>query len=312
MPLELRPTWCLTDPVVDTAMTFGPWKTADGRPVSTQDGDSWSPGTGLLLRREIELDGDPLGVRQHLGVGAGGTVGVAARWTCRATFMAGVQTAGPLPVPLTSSTVLELDIPADIAESLEIETCLIVNWGGERPAGASPDGALIWSDGWSSGRDERTVLLEGSEARIPVSTVSFAERFGRPSRAMWAIDLDPSVGLEDLLSNVATVLLNKDVLAREFRGDHDEPDPTLLPPFALAGMSVDLVRGLTIALHEELTDTEGWQEHRDGSVGAMLVLRLTDAFGSVPDALVTLERDEPSFTRELWHRFAPDSWKARS
>lgn len=309
MPLELRPTWCLTDPIIDAVIELGAWKTADGTPISEHDGDSWSPGTGLRLQRAIDLGDDQLGVRQRLGVAAGGTVGVAARWTCRETFMAGVHTTGPLPVPLVESTVLELDVPAEIAGSLEVETCVVVTWSGDRPTGAIPDGALIWSDGWSIGRNERTVLLEGSEARIPVSTVSFAERFGRPSRAIWAVDLDPAVGPEDLLSNVVTVLLNRDVLASEFRDADGEPDPALLPPFALAGISVDLVRCLTVALREHLIDTEEWQEHLEGSVGAMLVLRLTETFGSIPDALAALE---PAFTRELWHRFAPNSWRSPS
>lgn len=312
MPLELRPAWCLTDEAVDEVMTFGPWTDHEGVPAYGRDGDDWRPGDILRLHRTVKLGVDPVDLRRRLGLRAGAVVGVAARWSCRSTSTAGVHSDGPTPLGLTPDTHLMIDVPASIAGSLEIETCLVVNWTTpERPTASCPEGALIWSDGWSVPARDRTILLEGAQARIPVRTVSFDQHFGQPSGALWAIDLDPSIGPDDLTANVATVLLNKDILQREFRGVADEPDAALLPPSALAGISVDLVRVLTAALSEELDGSEDWTELADGSVGAMLLLRLTEAFGSVARALEVFESDQPTFSRELWNRFAPDSWRAR-
>jgi hypothetical protein len=84
-----------------------------------------------------------------------------------------------------------------------------------------------------------------------------------------------------------------------------------LPRSTHAGISVDLVRVLTAVLAEELQGDEDWAELADGTVGQMLVLRLTEAFGSVSGALADHEHDQPAFSRRLWDRFAPDSWRTQ-
>ncbi|MEP1123401.1 MAG: hypothetical protein ABJH68_05865 [Ilumatobacter sp.] len=98
---------------------------------------------------------------------------------------------------------------------------------------------------------------------------------------------------------------------RDFHDANGDPDPATLPPSSLAGISVDLVRVLTAALAEELHAVEDWTDLADGTVGQMLVLRLTEAFGSVSGALADHEHDQPTFSRRLWNRFAPDSWRAQ-
>jgi len=312
MPLELRPPWCLTDDDLGDVIKMGLWTSPDGDPALSRDGDDWRPGETVRLSRTVKLEVDLIDLRRRLGLRAGAVVGVAARWSCRSTTTAGVHATGPAPIGLTANNVLIIDVPSTIAGSLEVETCLIVNWTTlDRPTGSCPDGALIWSDGWTIPPRDRTILLEGAQARIPVRTVSFDQYFGQPSGALWAIELDPSIGVDDLLSNVVTVLINKEILQREFRGADDEPDAAMLPPSTLAGMSVDLVRSLTATLREELAGDDDWTELADGSVGAMLVVRLTETFGSVSDALANFENDQSTFSRELWNRFAPDSWRAR-
>ena len=312
MPIELRPAWCLDDATVAEVIELGTWVDADKGPALERDGDDWRPGDSLQLRRTVELKVAPIDLRRRLGLKAGAVVGLAARWSCRSTSTAGVHVDGPLPIPLASDSVMVIDVPMTIARSLEIETCLVVTWStSERPADSCPTGALIWSDSWTNPPSDRTVLLEGTEGRIPVRTLSFTQHFGAPSGAMWAIDLEPSIGPEDLLANVVTVLLNKEVLQREFLGADGEPDAALLPPSALAGISVDLVRCLIATLSEELADVDDWDELPEGSVGVMLVDRLTDAFGSVATAVADFKHDQPAFTRELWNRFAPDSWRSR-
>lgn len=309
MALELRPTWCLSDATVEKVIRLGPWATSDGRDAYYNDGDDWRPGEPLVLTREIELLTDLLDLRRELELGAGQSIGVAARWSCRATAAAGVHTGGPLPLPLIRSGPIVLEVPASIASSVEIETCLIARWStSERPEGCCPDGALLWSDGWTLPTRQRTILLEGDETRIPVRTVAFGEYFGQPSGALWAIDLDTTIEPDDLLANVVTVLLNREALERDFRSLEGEPDASRLHDVALAGISVDLIRCLTAALLEDLSDTRNWHEMPDGSVGAMLNLRLLESFGSVPAAKAAFESDQQSFSRALWHRFAPGSW----
>lgn len=309
MALELRPTWCLSDAIVERVLQLGPWMTTDGRQALTRDADDWRPGDALVLSRDFEVRTDLLDLRRQLGLAAGQSIGLAARWSCRATAAAGVHVGGPLPLPVTGSGRIVLELPSAIASAVEVETCLIARWSiPERPQEACPDGALLWSDGWTLPTRDRRVLLEGDEMRIPVRTVSFDEYFGNPSGALWAIDLDTTVERDDLVANVVTVLLNKEVLKRDFRGADGEPDASRLHGVALAGISVDLIRCLTAALLDELSEAEDWSEMPDGSVGAMLNLRLLEAFGSASTAKATFERDQQAFSRSLWHRFAPDSW----
>lgn len=312
MPLELRPAWCLTDDTVDSFLNFGGWKDERRASAMARDGDDWRPGDGLILHRSVELDGGVVNLRRALGLRAGAVLGVAARWSCRSTATAGVHVGGPAPLPLESDLTVQVEIPPTIGGSLEIETCLIVGWTvSEPPPTACPQGALIWSDGWSSPRRERTILLEGSDLRIPVRTVSFEDYFGGPSSALWSIDVDPSIALDDLLANVVTVLLNEDCLEREFTDSGGRPDASQLPPWVHTGISVDLVRCLASAVIEELS-ADDLDELDEGSVGAMLDLRLRTTFDSVSAAVADLTSDPATFARQLWSGLAPDSWSART
>lgn len=310
MPLELRPAWCLTDDTVNGFLRFGDWKDEHHASALARDGDDWRPGDGLIIRRAVELGGGVADLRRALGLRAGAVLGVAARWSCRSTATAGVHVGGPAPLALESDLTVQLEIPPSIAGSLEIETCLIVGWAvSEPPATACPQGALIWSDGWSSPRRERTILLEGADLRIPVRTVSFKKYFGRSSSALWSIEIDPSIALDDLVANVVTVLLNEDCLEREFTDNGGRPDASRLPPWVHTGISVDLVRCLASTVIEEVS-TEELDELGEGSVGAVLDLRLRTMFDSVAAAVADLTSDPATFSRQLWSGLAPNSWSA--
>jgi hypothetical protein len=207
---------------------------------------------------------------------------------------------------------LSLTIPSTIAGSLELETCLIVTWNGVAPGtGQCPDGGLIWSDGWSAGPDDAQVVLEGSEFRLPVHTLSFRERFGEALEAVWTVDLDPDIELSDLLANVATVYLNQDVLARDFRSPSGEPDAGALPGVARAGINVDVLRLLTIGLSETLRAHVPNSSYPEGTVGRILTVNLDSAFGSVASALQCCEEDPARFSRLLWSHCAPEHWRVR-
>lgn len=310
MAFELRPTWCPTDGEVDRLFQFGSWMTGMGTEALLNDGDDWRPGQSLFISRDVELRQDLLSVRRDLGLAAGQAIGVAARWSCRATGSAGVHDGGPEPLALADHVRLEMSIPARIAGSIEIETCLVTSWStSERPDGASPAGALLWSDGWAVASRDRTILLEGDEARIPVRTVAFSEWFDQPSGALWAIDLDTSLELEDRLTNVASVLINRDVLERDFLGPDQMPDASRVHAVAQAGMSVDLIRCLTARLIDDLPESDNWQDYEDGSVGAMLNARLLASFGSVDAAVDCFRDNQETFARNLWDSFAPNSWR---
>lgn len=314
MVLELRPTWCVDDEMVDAVMRFGRWE-VDGKSALDRHGDDWQPGERFSLTRSVELTVEPVELRRMLGLATGQVVGVAARWACRATSNAGVHVGGPNPTDLQlKETLISLELPVEVAGSIEIETCLIVRQTSSKKSdGSTPDGSILWSDGWTQPSHERSMLLEGSEARIPVRSVSFRQHFGEASSALWAIDLDPSISLDDLTANVVTILLNKDRTAVDFRGSDDEPDVSLIPSSLIAGMNVDLVRSLSSTLIEELMETE-WASLRDldaledGSVGKLLGIHLIRTFGSVDVAVATLDQDVPAFDRRMWDLFAPKSW----
>jgi hypothetical protein len=309
--LELRPSWCLDDETAKELIELGAWTSADGTPALNRDGDHWRPGEPVLLQRQVQLRVDAVDVRRKLGLRPGAVVGIGSRWTCRRTSEAGTHEGGPEPLALTTDVTLDLAIPPHIGGTVELETCLIVRWTtDDRPPHSCPDGAMIWSDGWSVGKPERTLLLEGAELRIPVRSVAFSSYFGQPSGALWAVDLDPSVALDDVLSNVVTVLLNREVLDRDFKNGDEQGDASLLPSASAAGIQVDLLRSLTAALVDELDGNERWQDMEDGTVGALLVRHLAESFGGVQAGLDNYRDDQPVFTRQLWHRFAPTSWRA--
>lgn len=312
MVLELRPSWCLDDETASELFEFGPWMTPGGIPVSALDGDNWKPGEEVHLQRQVQVMFDAVEVRRKLGLRLGAIVGVGSRWTCRRTSEAGTHRGGPKPLALTTDMTLELAIPRDIGGSIELETCLVVNWVvRDRPFNSCPDGAMIWSDGWSTNKSQRSLLLEGAELRIPVRSVAFSSYFGAPSGALWALDMDPSVALDDLLSNVVTVLLNSDVLDRDFKNKEGEGDASLIPEYVSAGIQVDLLRCLTAALSDDLEGDERWEDMEDGSVGALVVRHLTESFGSVRSGLDNFGSDQPAFSRHLWHRFAPVAWRTK-
>lgn len=311
MALELRPGWCLDDDIVRDLLDLGEWTTDSGTQALDRDGDHWKPGDPVRIHRQVSLRVDPVEVRRQLGLRPGAVIGVACRWTCRTTSEAGTHVGGPAALPLVGDVAITLEVPSQIAGSLELETCLLVRWSTEhRPPNACPDGAMVWSEGWSVGRAERSLLLEGSEVRVPVRSVAFASYFGQPSGALWSIDLDPSVAMDDLLCNVVTVLLNREVLDRDFKDREGEGDASLLSRAAAAGIQVDLLRALSAALVEELEGDEDWREMEDGTVGAMVVRHLTETFESVQGGLANFSDDQPAFARELWHRFAPTTWSA--
>lgn len=314
MSIDLLPSWCLSDESVKSALDLDDWM-VDGVPMSARTGDDWAPGEELTVTRRVTpLGKDPADLRFTLGLGVGQVVGVAARWSCRHTFMGGVHEGGPFPVRLDGETVLTLNIPADVAGTIELETCLIVIWTtSDRPVGSSPDGSILWSDSWQLPIGERTLLLEGDESRIPVRSLAFVQRFGQASSALWAIDLDSSISLDDRLPNVVTVLLNEEVTERDFRGVDGKPDVSKIPDATLVGIKVDLLRSLTSILQEELE--EGYWENlrdladfEDGSVGQAVGLSLIQAFGSTASAVNVYRHDVATFDRELWNLFAPKSW----
>jgi hypothetical protein len=312
MPFELRPTWCVADEEVKAVLDFGEWSDENGLSARSRDGDHWKPGDSIHLRRSVKLLADRLDVRRQLGLGPGAVIGISARWSCRSTATAGVHVGGPSPLDLLPETTLSVEIPSTIGGSIELETCLIVSWNDTDPPplASCPDRALVWSDGWILSASDRELLLEGGQGRIPVRTASFKDYYGQASGALWAIDLDPAIEPEDLIANVVTVLLNEDVLQRDFSDGDATPDPARIPQSALAGIQVDLIRSLTASLHEELEDATDWIEYEVGTVGAMLASRLNEAFGSLVLAARNFEQDQSTFDRELWNRFAPGSWSS--
>jgi len=310
--LELRPKWCVDDSVLRQVIEFGPWMDEHGKRATSRSGDDWAPGHGLRLTRDVRLLVDARSMRRKLNLQSGAVVGVAARWACRSTSMAGVHDEGPRARPLVGDTVLAVSIPSVVAGSLEIETCLVIGWqSGLSVPGKCPEGGLIWSDGWFAGPGESLIILEGSELRVPVQTTSFKDRFGEDSDSLWSINLDLDIRLDDLMANVVTVFINQEVLMRDFRNSNGEPDASLLPAMTRAGISVDLLYLMTRTLKEELLQIRSLDDFPEGSVGQILCMNLRTTVGSIEGAVQSLDNDPSKFLRLLWSHCSPDSWSGR-
>ena len=261
MPLELRPSWCLTDTDVEN-LNFGPWIDDQGKEAISRDGDDWRPGQEVQLRRSFEVEGDLLDLRDQLKLAAGLSVGIGARWNQQG------------------------DAAADC-----------------------PAGSLLWSDSWSLAPASREVLLEGSELRLQVETISFNDKFPSKSGALWYIELDPSIEPHNLFSNVVTIFINADILKRDFKNELGEPDSSRIPASLIAAIRVDLYRLLTHALQSDLEEPDYWDECPDGAVGPALYAHLEEAFETVQAALACFSDEPADFSKRLWDGCAPNSWK---
>lgn len=294
--------------MVEEVLSLSGWVTPEGTISTSLDGDDWSPGEGFVLLRSVDLLVEPHELVRRLGLPPDATIGIAGRWTCRSTFASGTHRGGPQPLPLSDDTRLQLDMPSDLADSLTLETCLIVTRSAPTATDSVPDGGLVWSDGWIPSKIQRTVTLEGSEARIPVHAIDFSSHFVDTPSTFWAIDLDSPLALDDRLANSVAILLNSTTIDRDFKGADGKGDSSLIPESIISSISVDLIRLLTDVLQEELAEAGEWNDHAEGSVGSMLILRLTEAFGSIDRALAHHAQEPATFDRVLWDRFAPDRW----
>ena len=309
MPLELRPSWCLIDTDVEN-LNLGPWIDDQGKEAISRDGDDWRPGQEVQLRRSFEVEGDLLDLRDQLKLAAGLSVGIGARWYCRSNGRAGVHDGGPSPIPLLEAESIVVTLPAEIAGSVELETCLIASWNQQGDAAADcPAGSLLWSDSWSLAPASREVLLEGSELRLQVETISFNDKFPSKSGALWYVELDPSIEPHNLFSNVVTIFINADILKRDFKNELGEPDSSRIPASLIAAIRVDLYRLLTHALQSDLEEPDYWDECPDGAVGPALYAHLEEAFETVQAALACFSDEPADFSKRLWDGCAPNSWR---
>lgn len=310
MALELRPEWCVDKNTVDDVLTLGEWVDESGRPIDQYDGDVWSPGKALHLIRPVRLEIDPRDLRKHLGLYPGIELGIAVRWSCANSNLAGTHEGGPLPLPIAEQLKLELQIPGSVSRALVLETHLVVLRSPAQNAQLLPSGTIIWSEQWDVAKRDRSVVLEGDELRVPVRTVDFVEHYELGSESLWSIDLDRLVGMDDPLPNLVTVLLNQRVLERDFRDESGLPDASLLPAFVITGINVDLIHALTIRFKRDLEESPSthWSDYPVGSVGAVLVGSLLEAFGSIEAALGDLDNEPAAFMRKARSVLAPKSW----
>ena len=313
MSLELRPSWCLADDVVADTLDFGPW-TIDETPARDRNGDDWVPGQAISARRLVHLKVDLLELRRKFGLVAGQVVGIGARWSCKATSMAGTHFSGPVPMEIGSLKSIDFEIPPTVARSIEFETFLILHRkSSENSISSIPTGSILWSDSWSLPTPDRSLLLEGEEARIPMRSVSFKQHFGEASQALWSVELDPTVELDSLIANVVTIFINSEVTERDFAGTNSKVDFKKIPHSLLSGVNVAIVRNLTERLLDDL-EVVTWNNPNDlkdlpeGCIAQMLAPILVSGFGSVHSALTIFKTDGPTFDRELWNLFAPNSW----
>lgn len=316
MALELRPEWCLSTSIVNSVLTLDPWVDHYGKEIDSDSAHGWIPGNLVRLKREIRRNVSPQQLAREFGVSDWRVVAVAARWSCGATSHAGVHVGGPAPLGLRPRTTLTLDIAVPLAHKIEIETLLLFVGSTAATNGLIPPGSVLWSDSWDGAKADRTMLLEGDRARVAVRSVSFRERFsGERSSALWAIDCDSVVALDDSFVNVITVLINTDITrtTRRFLGEDGEPDLKRLPNWVISNIQISIIRTLTGLLIHELAEVN-WisagdlQDFEEDSVARILGLELIGVFGSIAGAVNAFRDDGPYFERRFQSRFAPNDW----
>jgi hypothetical protein len=303
MPVELRPTWCVQGASRPDGLSLGPWQ-VDGAPAEEFDGDDWTPGQVVRATRVVEIADGVDAFRRWLGLPSGTRLGLGVRWYCQATSHAGTHVSGPSPLPLAESFEVAVELPAEVAGSVAVETALLLGSVDRRTAGG-PDGGVIWADTWTN--EDATVQLEGDEHRIPVLRVSFGKRYEDASSALWTIEVDHGAESDDVLSAVCSVVLNEDVLARDFADRLGAIDENRLSDAQVAEIRADVIRTVCRTIDHELDELDP-DDHLPGTVGDIIGGQLVECFGSTATAARELRDDPASFDRRLRSHLSPMRW----
>lgn len=303
MLTELRPTWCVQGESSPDGLNVAPWQ-VNGAPLEQFDGDKWTPGQVVRATRIIEIVDGVDAFRRGLKLPSGTRLGLGVRWYCQATSHAGTHVSGPSPLPLAETFEIAVELPAAVAGSVTMETALLLGSVDRRTAGG-PDGGVIWADTWSN--DDVAIELEGDEHRIPVLRVSFKERYENASSALWTIEVDHGAVGDDVLSSVCSVVLNEDVLARDFADRLGTIDENRLSDAQVAEIRVDVVRTACRTIEHELEDLDPG-DHLPGTIGSIIGGQLIECFGDAATAARELRDDPASFDRRLRSHLSPMRW----
>lgn len=303
MPIELRPTWCVQGDLPPEGLALHAWD-VNGIPIDQFDGDDWTPGQVVRATRPVVIADEVDALRRGLGLPSGTRLGLGVRWYCQATMTAGTHLDGPGPLPLTDFIEAAVELPAEVAGSVMLETSLLLG-SPDRRATGGPDGGVIWSDTWTN--DDALIELEGDEHRVPVLRVSFAKRYEEASSALWTVEVDPGAEPDHVLSAVCSVVLNEDVLARDFADRNGAIDENRLSDALVTEIRTDLIRALCQTIDYGLDDLDP-SGHLPGTVGEILGTQLVECFGSPATAARELRDDPTSFDRRLRSHLSPMRW----
>jgi hypothetical protein len=195
------------------ALKPGAWVVNGERELEeTTELRGWDYGTPLVLSREIVIDCDAL--QECCGLGHGAALCVTALWGSGGAYDAWEVAAGTrLTVTPGESRLIQLTfrVPSDhLAGVLKVATRVVLESHGRNPRGgaATELGNVLWEDASS-------LRLEGTAARVSVTTEDFRERFGeREAAAAWTVSFapdwlhtHPSVGLQVVFNKLSETVI---------------------------------------------------------------------------------------------------------
>jgi len=166
----------------------------------------WDPNTPVAVSRHLEVDLAGLLTDCDL---ASATVRAVLAWHCPGTMLRGTSTLHTLATPDGTASLTVAIQGQDLAQSVILETQLVLCEGNPRSALAPHHlGAVLW-------RDTHELTLEGIGTRFPVELCDFGGRSWLPEGAAFYLDWDPGDLEQPVMGRVRLLVNTKNDSVRE-------------------------------------------------------------------------------------------------
>jgi hypothetical protein len=262
-----------------------PWTDGDGIELADRL-DHWDPFSELAIYRTLDLDLDA--IRAECRLRSDALFALVPSWTSSHTRLGSAgspvelgRLGGQVRTPLT------LSVPGSASGGrLRLRTSLIVRNAGTDPSAISPTraGTILWYD-------ERSIALEGSASRFPISALDFASRPGTPEGGSWILEWHSDDFATPVLADLRLLVnSSNETLLAALRSGASDPRSAAVRQFVTFDVARSLVHG---ALDNE-DFVERPEEYEEGTIGRMLSEMLGLYWPGVPVAtLRTRLREQP-------------------
>ena len=262
-----------------------PWTDEHGVELSDRL-DHWDPFSEMALHRTLDINLDS--VRADCRLGADSAFALVPSWLSSRTRLGSAGPAvelgdlrGQVRAPLS------LTVPgASSGGRLRLRTELIVRSAGALSSPISPtrSGTILWYD-------ERTIALEGSSSRFPISAIDFAAQPGAPESGAWMLEWSPDDFAAPVLADLRLLInSSNETLVAALRTGASDPGSASVRQFVMFDVARTLVHG---ALNDEDFVAHP-DEFDEATIGRMLSELLALSWPGVPVAsLAARLREQP-------------------